>query len=207
MTPNVKKIAQRNKYMFSEKQEFMNIDTHHFYPFYVFLNWEVEKNEPIYCDYCGELINGNGNYSCDYFIFENANDIRICCSRKCMTGHVWDYNCQYYGQSQPLCLPQNSTIEQRMVYYTWFGSCSASYHVMKYSKIDINQFKEIVSLSEASGGTYNHDDARFIEFRNNKLSIFKDFDDSHICTITLSQIVKVVNQMLLEMKVKQLSLF
>lgn len=207
MSSNVEKLMKRNKYLFNCGHSVQDIETHKFYPFYYFASWEVKKSDPVYCDYCGELLEGNGSFSSDYFVFESAEDIRICCNLKCRGGHVWDYHYQKYGEIKPLQLPENSTIAQRMVFNYWFRN-SPGYHVMNYSKIDINLFNEIVQPAEVSGGSYTSDGANHIEWKNKRLTIYKEFNDSSvIMSLTIRQVVDVINELLAGMKCFQLELF
>lgn len=208
MTPNFKKILKRKEWFLSNNHDYMQPENRHFYPFYVFDNFEVKNDEPVYCDYCGCLLDGNGLYATAYFVFESDNDIRVCCNiHKCHPAKVWDFHDQKHGQPEPLKLPEQSTIQQRMVFHYFFSGKSYRYEVMKYKRIDEKLLFEICHPSEAGGGTYEHDGARFIQWKSKKLIISKDFDSPAICTLTVPQIVNIVNELLASMNCMQLKLF
>ena len=148
------------------------------------------------------------SYDTAYFVFESDNDIRVCCNiHKCHRGKVWDFHHQKHGQPEPLTLSKQSTIQQRMVFNYFFSCRSSRYEVMKYKRIDRKILLKICQPSEACGCSYGHDGARWIEWKSKKLSIIKDYDSPEICTLTMPQIVSIVNELLTAMSCEQLSLF
>jgi len=187
-----------------------------FFPFYYFTNFEVKKDDPIYCDYCGELLDGNGSYATAYFVWENPETIKICCSvRSCLKGaKVWDYHHQIHGQSKHIQLPECSTPEMRLVYHWAFsgGETSAAYKIMNFKKVaSFDDLKEIIN-TDWGGGSYHKDGASWYDYHNYKLLSYNyikgtNYDKAILISLSSPDILKIINEMLSAMYIVQLKLF
>lgn len=211
----IEKIQSRSMVGSSLFKNQRNPENQKFFPFYYFSNFKVRKDDPIYCDYCGEELNGNGSYETAYFVWENAKTIKICCSiLEHFKSAIWDYHHQIIGQPKPIKLPEESTPEMRLVFRWVFGSSKSSeaYKIMSYKKISSWEvFKEIKD-NNFCGGSYHYDDAKFYQWNSNKLTSYnsiaeKGYEHVVVLQLSQSQILQLVNEMLFAMKCFQLKLF
>lgn len=176
-----------------------------FFPFFVFTNWEVSRNNPVYCDYCANLIIGNGNYSSDYFVFENSETVKIVCSKACMGDGVWCFHDQKHGQPKPLLLPQPCMPEHELVYHHFVWA-------VRYEILNHNGFKSWSDLAKViktnwGGGSYK--DGLCCLYESGRLFTYSYDGDKVKKHIDLSQtdILRIVNELLFSNKYKQLTLF
>lgn len=204
------KIKQRNPIGDRLFEDQLNPANQKFFPFYVFTNFEVRKDDPIYCDYCGEELTGNGSYECAYFVFQQSGEIKICCNvNRCMKGtHVWDYQEQIHGQPIPIAIGETAPLSWQMVFDQFVGRMYARYEIMKYSRITFEIFKKVCHPSEYSGGSFKKG---WISYNGGKLIYTTDFTEETgsgcVLTLTNAEIVSIINEMLCSMRFIQLKLF
>lgn len=199
--------------------EAMNPENQHFFPFYFYSTFYMKKEagEKLKCETCGEIDEGNGLGYYDGVVLvakKGAIPTYFCCIkcllRSALPVEVWSYANQRHGQPKPLELPENANVEMRGVWQMWFGGCENRYRIMKHKQVDWNEFKETCHVSEAGGCTFEGPEGDLLWWEDQKLRLSKTImrDDSDaVFTLTQPAIVKIVNEMLYNMRFKQLSLF
>lgn len=203
-------------------QDALKAENQHFFPFYFLQTFYLKKDgstgERIRCASCGEPIDGNdAGYYTGYVLIVEKGAMPCCydtgsCMRMGVPAgtHIWRYEDQRHGQPKPLLLPENATVEMRGVWQMWFGGCENRYRIMKHKQVDWNEFKETCHVSEAGGRSFEGPEGDLLWWEDQKLRLSKTImrDDSDaVFTLTQPAIVKIVNEMLFNMRFKQLSLF
>lgn len=200
----------------------LSVENQHFFPFYFLQTFYINKygstGERIRCASCGEPIDGNyaGYYTGSVLIVEKGAIPTCYCTSSCMRmgvaagTHIWKYEDQRHGQPKPLTLQPDASLEMRMIWELFFTHKQSRYRIMKYKKIDFEIFKEVCDPGESHGCTYRGPEAKFIYYHEQKLEISNTTcfaDPNPVCSITSAGIVKTINEMLYNMRFKQLSLF
>lgn len=194
-------------------------ENQHFFPFYFYLTFYMKKEagEKLKCATClGEDEGNDAGYYGGVVLVQGKGAIPTyhCCARCAKVAaasfELWRYEDQRHGQPKPLELPENATVEMRGVWQMWFGGRENRYRIMKHNQVEWNEFKETCHVSEAGGCTFEGPEGDLLWWEDQKLRLSKTImrDDSDaVFTLTQPAIVKIVNEMLYNMRFKQLSLF
>lgn len=205
ISPNVQIVLAQEYCTLFEGGSYFQPENQKFFPFYVFESWEVSKNNPVHCDYCGEIIRGNDNYSSNWFVFESSTVVKIACSRACMGDGVWEFHHQIHGQPKPLVLPEVFMPEHELVYHHFL-------YQKRYEILNYNGFKTWADLAKVidtdwGGGSYK--EGLFCLWEDSHLFTYS-YDNGHSTKhiiLSKADILRIVNELLFSFKNKQLTLF
>ena len=134
-------------------------NNHKIYPFKYMKNFRIDPyaGGPMYCDYCGEEIEGNGSYICDHLVFHSATDIRLCCSIKhCFPGNksLLSYSEQIYGYANPVELGvYHDSFNHRLVYHNLHSTDLYKLNQFKKSGVKAADVLQLNGFWNVGGGS------------------------------------------------------
>lgn len=204
----------------SEFDEAVKPENQKLFPFFVFTNFDTNKNypkvcEPLHCSYCNEPLKDGYGYYTAFIVFESKDDVRVCCSlRECRPQpKPYDYQQQIHGYPNPIVLIDEfqDSIKHLVVARCFIGS-STSYALNRYLKTGITweQLKAVSYLSSYQGGSHVYGKFGAIYCSWTWNGTYLTTSEGEIIKLSKSQIVDIVNEILEANRVdahKQLSLF
>ena len=154
------------------------------------------------CDYCGYVHETNwSGYYCGYVVFTAPGVESFACRKKCLPRGSMDWANQQHGHHKPMTLGKyKDSIPHLMVSRLFF------YESTWYQLWNINRFewreKEKIGYNEACGGTFEKGQIHY-----NSGKMVYTIGENVIKVLTISDIVNVVNDIIIENRFKQLTLF
>lgn len=192
--------------------EFINPEELKIYPNHLFSSFRVDENNPIVCDGCGELLQGNGIGDTAYFFHDKPNSLKIYCSiNNCYKDEInsYDYYNQRYGYLNKIQLDRSLIDSKSKVPTPHRLVFSMLYDSDKYMLNDyvpngiktVSELKKLDCLNGKGGGTSIKNG--WHEYNNLTIKWSYDIGDKPQIKLTPAQVLKVLNEILAKSPVQE----
>jgi len=194
------------------------------YPFYFLTNFYCNvqdvndannyiKVPDLFCDYCGENVTegGNGSYFTAFVVIDGSGELKnICRPNRCPNkpDNLMDFQDQKYGIREPLCFPEmfKDSKAHQIVFSKLCSNWKGYYLKSKLNGITLEDFHDkFHTIMEGS----NYCFPGFNGYCERVTSELKLMDNDHKIVLKLSnsQIVKIINEIILAQREEQLVLW